>query len=142
MAVINRKSIFISLLLTFVLFLSSCSMKPSDAQVKADVESQLKNGWPGMCKMTSFNKVNGKGDSQRYTIDYHYTAEILQDTKGYSSVGMGFHICALNNFKWIKTQLPVLNLGAFYSPASIKKGDSFEVTSSITYEKTEKGWRP
>ena len=134
------------LLIASVIYVPACSAKPSESRVKSDVEKILSDDWPGTFKMTSFNKVNEEGDSHNYTIHYHYTAEILQDTDGYSSGGRGSaktHISAVGDFKWIKTKLPLIQpmygLGP-KNPSAIKKGDTFEVTNITSYRKTEKGW--
>jgi hypothetical protein len=136
---ITGKCKFILLLSMPFLFFVSCATMPTELQTKAHVESFLNNNWPGMCRIVSFNKTNGEGDSKHYTIYYEYSGEILQDTDGRRKGKLGYNISEINNIKWVKRQIPAKPL--YYNELpSLKKGDTFRCTGSISFTKTEKGW--
>lgn len=140
-----RRAILPFLFLGSFLCVVSCSSKPAVSQARDDVQKYLDVSWPGLCKIVSFNKTNGEGDSERYTMHYRYTAEILCDNPNvYSRSFPGLHICAeLDPIKWVKTKLPAntrLQGLSTPCPQALMKGDVFEASGRMPYRKTENGW--
>jgi hypothetical protein len=115
------------------------SSKPSQSQVLTDSQGVLDKHWPGMCKITSFEQIDGENDSGTYTYHYRYRAKILQDTDGYPANGLKIHISHLKGFKWIETQVEPPNK-RIYPLKDIRQGDIFEVEHFKIYKQSKEGW--
>ena len=130
-------SILVVLIITFVSGCSSKPSRPSESQVKKDVQKFILENW-FWCKMMSFKKTNGEGDSQSYRIYYTAKFQITKDLKGYSRKGVGYHVCALMGFRWIKTHKD--NVRDACKVREVKNGYIFEISHYENYKKTENGW--
>jgi hypothetical protein len=151
--------------LPLVLMLSSCSIPfignsglPGDKELNEQVKPLLlKNGWNEMAEIKNLHKTNGyEQDANTYTVDMSYewafkisyadlvekikpTAEALikQGTpteKGAASLE--------ESFEAVVGIEATLGLGVIYlAYGDFKTGDSYSVEDSVTFIKTENGWR-
>jgi hypothetical protein len=127
----NSTSKISLLILTFMSFLAAGCIptKPSDERVKAEIIFQDAVLHANCASMTHFNRLNGFGDNNEYTVEFEYTIVGLVSVD--DCVTMMIKKGVLNPEKF----WDFLFLGSDQpSPTQTTKG-------SLVFINTEKGWR-
>ena len=131
MTILVKRLMLVSLWL-LLLITTSCSSRPSESLVKEILQKQLDKSFPGICKIISFAKINGEGDSRHYTIYYKATVEILKTTDGWSTNKYYLANYVAGFKRWEN------NAKRVHIP--IQQGERFLIEGRTKFRKTEKGW--
>lgn len=120
------------------LIFMGCSSLPGEKDAKKDLESKINEESNGKIELIAFEKTNGLKQvvfgQELYEIEFNATIEFKEDAyKSYNLDGVEY-----TNFYVSEKGKGVL---ANYMEKLIKKGQKVNLTGSMDYEKTEKGWR-
>ena len=139
---ILRGKINYLLLLSLTIFsLASCSTDPSSSDGKGILGEKISEESKGKIKLISFEKTNAIKKSmfgqEQYTLEYSATIEFQQE----GWVGENFNNFQIRDKKsegWDEYFLSISNGNSKH----FNIGDKVKLTGKMTFEKTEKGWRP
>jgi hypothetical protein len=108
------------------LFLPGCSGPPSESVGKRIVESRIQQDSNGLIKLLGFRKTNATRDDRIYRMEYEAEIEYIDDALDFGF----FHA---------KKGDPVPSYSLYIQ--NRKKGERVKKSGTLTFEKTEKGWR-
>jgi len=120
------------------LIIMGCSSLPDEKDAKKDLEFKINKESNGKIELIAFEKTNGLKHvvfgQELYEIEFNATIEFKEDAyKSYNLDGVEY-----TNFYVSEKGKGVL---ANYMEKLIEKGQKVNLTGSMDYEKTEKGWR-
>ena len=101
---------------------------PTEHDGRQSISEQLSSESSSKVKLFSFQKTNGKGNDQNYTIEFEAVVEITED--GWWDG---------HTFYKSKRDFPAgFNYGL---PTPVKAGEQRKIKGEACFEKTEKGWK-
>ena len=118
---------FVSAILSIlaVVLLAGCSSRPSESTGRAVLQNAIATESKGMIKLVSFRKTNGTGGGTYYHMEYEAQIE-------FSATGTWY-------------PLYLFTVGQVEPPPplghNVSAGHRETVQGSLSFEKTERGWR-
>ncbi|MDO9230284.1 MAG: hypothetical protein Q7U03_12035 [Syntrophales bacterium] len=121
------------------LFLAGCSGTPSESVGRQIVEKKVQDESGGLMKLVSFRKINATGDSSMYSMEYEAEIVFTDDAIVYEGE-------AIMGPFWARrgSSRNVFNTSAMLTGGRLiekRKGERMNRAGTLTFEKTEKGWR-
>lgn len=127
-----KKAFQIMVLLISTCVLYSCSMTPDLTQeVKQRIQFILDHDFPGVCRVISVKKYDGKVDSQKYIMYYEYHVEILKNAPHDLAFAV-YGSSDTRNFRWVKK--------ASNNEEKVNTGDVYMNEGAVEFRKTSQGW--
>jgi hypothetical protein len=126
-------------LLLFIAFITACSNKPSDEELRSQVTADLLKGYRNqLYTVENFQKVNGfENDERTYTAQVQYDLVFkvdLQDAPQFLG-----NDSSESFLQKSAEALGLLSITAEYG--NFKAGDRIPQDEKVVLIKTEKGWR-
>jgi hypothetical protein len=122
-------------LILVALFLAGCSGPPSESVGKQIVEKEIQDKSKGLMKLVSFRKTNATGGDGFYVMEYEVEVAFTDDaTVPTSAFAAGPFFADRGFTKANQLDLPL-------SSIQKRKGETMKRASTLTFKKTEKGWR-
>lgn len=140
-------SVQFGIIVFLVTLLVGCSAsQPSVGDAEQAVLARIKSESQGRIKLVSFQKTNGQSQKQMgvemYCLEYAAVIEFTEDCKWVK------HVEDLHRgFKTVRALPPKADVfeklmdDSLNPGVLVKKGQIEKLSASITFEKTEKGWR-
>jgi len=112
-------------------FLVGCSGPPSESAGKQIVQKQIQEQSKGLIQLVSFRKTNATGGDAAYSMEYEVEIEFLDTVRVFQDPNMNGPFYAEKGTMSAST----------FMMQQRQKGERVKQSGTITFSKTEKGWR-
>lgn len=136
---IQKASIRLLLLLTFLVFISACSGTPSEGTIKAELSKYLNNGFgETIISVDNFRKNNGFEENDKtYIADISY--DMVFDKSLEDIAGILENLSGQSETQKMGAGLGIMGLAMAYG--QFQAGHTIQKEQKLTLVKTEQGWK-